>query len=214
MHAAWAALLDFSFDDINFWTESLVMLAVLAYIVKKCCIHTLPYRHITDFPAHYQEMTIEALVTRVSGGDGFEFDHVPFFSLGRDPKPSRLRARLAGIDAPEHGADPAQRQPMSAESLCYLSVLVLNRLVTLRLLGMDRHCRFLVVAYAGGINVNLEMLRAGYASLHRDGGARYDESYHVLNNAELFAKKRQNGIWGLDRLVLPPEFRRRTAHAV
>lgn len=185
------------------------MIIILSYIAKKCCVRIFPYQHVTDFPANYQQMTIEALITHVPDGDGFEFNHIPFLYFGGNRRPSKLRARLAGIDAPEHSHDPTLRQPLSAESLCYLSFLILNKVVTLKLLNMDRHYRFLVVAYANGINVNLEMLRAGYASLYRENNAEYDDDYHTFNNAELFAKKRQNGIWGLDRLVLPSEYKKR-----
>lgn len=170
----------------------------------------VPYQHLTDFPSTYKEMILEAYVTRVCDGDGFDFIHIPKFHFHAMPNtPNELKARLAGIDAPEGNKSNSKKQPLADESREYLEYLILNKRVTLKVLSIDKYYRALVIVFADGINVNLEMVKAGYACIYREHNAYYDKYYHLFNNAEIFAKKRLNGIWQFESVELPVEYKKR-----
>jgi endonuclease YncB( thermonuclease family) len=58
-------------------------------------------------------------------------------------------------------------QPFSQKSKKYLAGLVLNKVVDIKDYGTHRYGRTLGVVYVDGVNINLEMVKAGLAEIYR-----------------------------------------------
>ena len=108
------------------------------------------------------------------------------------------RVRLANIDAPE------LTQPHGPSSRAHLVSLITNRTITIHSHGRDRYGRTLATLFAGDININLAMVRAGYAWRYR-----YARKTGPIAEAEAQARAEGRGIWATDGAVAPWEFRKR-----
>jgi endonuclease YncB( thermonuclease family) len=79
-----------------------------------------------------------------------------------------LTIRLAGIDAPERSKKKmGQGQPFSQQATKHLAGLVLNRSVDVKEYGVDRYGRILGIVALEGKDINLEMLKMGFAEVYR-----------------------------------------------
>jgi endonuclease YncB( thermonuclease family) len=117
--------------------------------------------------------------------------------------------RLVGIDAPETSKRKRHPgQPFSQKSIKYLASLVLNKMVDIKSYGQDRYGRTLGVVYVNGINVNIEMVKAGLAEVYRGTPASgLDLDPYLQTEAE--AKKANIEMWSLgDKYVSPREWRK------
>ena len=117
--------------------------------------------------------------------------------------------RLVGIDAPEVSHKKREPgQPYSQQATKYLAGLVLNKTVEIKEYGQDRYGRTLGVVFLGGKNVNLEMVKAGYAEVYRGTPAGGFDSGPYWK-AEEEAKAAKRGMWAQgDKYVSPREWRR------
>ena len=117
--------------------------------------------------------------------------------------------RLVGIDAPELShkkREPSQTYAQAATK--YLAGLVLNKTVEIKEYGHDRYGRTLAVVLLGGKNVNLEMVKAGYAEVYRGTPAAGFDSAPYWK-AEEEARVAKKGMWAQgDKYVSPREWRR------
>jgi micrococcal nuclease len=121
-----------------------------------------------------------------------------------------LYIMLVGIDAPEisNQAD-RQKQPFAAEAKEFLSNLVLNKVVEVEGYGTAPypHNNILGMIYLGGKNINLEMIRKGYAQVC-SGTPPSGLDVGPFLSAEKRAKESGNGIWGLgDNYISPMQWR-------
>ena len=138
-------------------------------------------------------------VTRVTDGDTIRV-------IGQG---NELVIRLVGIDAPEISHKKREpSQPFGQASTKYLAGLVLNKTVEIKEYGQDRYGRTLGVVFLGGKNVNLEMVKAGYAEVYRGAPAPgFDNSPYW--HAEEQAKAAKRGMWSLgEKYVSPKEWRK------
>jgi len=116
------------------------------------------------------------------------------------------RVRLLEIDAPEFKqycfTATGQKYDCGIESLKYLKKMLkdANFKVDCQSQRMDRYKRELAVCYAGEKNLNLEMLKAGWA-------VTYLTDQEDFLNAEKEAKKHKRGIW--QGKFMRPEYYRR-----
>ena len=117
--------------------------------------------------------------------------------------------RLVGIDTPEKSRKKHEPgQPYSQQATKYLAKLVLDKRVSIESYGTDRYGRVLGVVYAGDTNVNLEMVRMGYAEVYRGAPAKAFDSDPYLA-AENVARGQKSNIWSLgDRYLSPKDWRR------
>ncbi|HDZ23649.1 MAG TPA: hypothetical protein ENH70_03830 [Desulfobacteraceae bacterium] len=117
---------------------------------------------------------------------------------------TEITVRLAGIDAPELcPQDNDLAQPFSAEAKQYLEKLVLNKRVSLRSYGEKRYGIFWGEIFLGKKNINLEMIRTGYAEAYRG------ESPKNLDLAPYFETEKQaraakKGIWVQGKKYISP----------
>lgn len=120
--------------------------------------------------------------------------------------------RLVGIDAPEasHGKkEPGQ--PYSRQATKHLAELVLNKSVEIQDYGQDRHGRTLGVVYLDCANINLEMVKAGFAEVYRGPHAPgFDPAPYLEAEKDAQAVKRGMWVQG-DKYVSPREWRRMTS---
>lgn len=138
-------------------------------------------------------------VTRVTDGDTINV-------VGNGHKET---IRLVGIDAPETSKRKREPgQPFSQKSTKYLAGLVLNKMVDIKSYGQDRYGRTLGVVFVNGINVNLEMVKAGLAEVYRGSPAPgFDNDPYW--EAEKEARQANRGMWVQgDKYISPREWRR------
>lgn len=156
----------------NKGTSSLGALAIIAFLL------------VSALPAAAQ--TVIGKVIGIADGDT-----LTILTEGRQ----QVKVRLDGIDAPEDG------QEFSAASKRALSALVAGKTVTLQVSGTDRYQRTLGTVIADGQNVNLVMVRAGFAWHF----VRYSDDPD-LAAAEKAARAERRGLW-VGKPISPWEFR-------
>jgi micrococcal nuclease len=114
--------------------------------------------------------------------------------------------RLYGIDAPETPKRWKRGQPQGIEATKELKALILGKLVQVYLTGDKTYGREVCIIYDKGMNINLEMVKRGYAWAYR----RYLKRPYASEflDAEREAREKKLGIWQ-DANPMPPwEFRR------
>jgi endonuclease YncB( thermonuclease family) len=84
----------------------------------------------------------------------------------------------------------------------YLAELVLDKVVDIKGYGLDQHERILGVVSFKGKNINLEMIRAGLAKVHR-GNYQLGLNLEPYQKVEEEARKANRGIWALKNSACP-----------
>lgn len=118
----------------------------------------------------------------------------------------RRRIRLLDIDAPEYKqycfTQNAEKYDCGKKSLQYLDKIlkVAGYNVYCKTRGKDVYNRELAECFAGKKNLNLEMLKAGWAVTYRTDSLKY-------LNAEKVARKNKKGVW--QGKFLRPEYYRK-----
>ncbi len=114
-----------------------------------------------------------------------------------DPAPAvSHKIRLHGIDAPESG------QAFGNAAKSHLSSLVAGRNVRVKWKSRDKYGRILGVVYLDGKDINLEMLKAGFAWHYK----RFD-STPAYAQAESAARTAKKGLWADKNPIQPELFR-------
>jgi endonuclease YncB( thermonuclease family) len=129
-------------------------------------------------------------VSRVVDGDTFW--------LKTDAESAPEVVRLEGIDAPE------SCQPGGAEATTALGELVLNRIVTVRIVARDEHGRVVGKVYDGGKDIGDRLVRDGRAWSSR---FRYDRGPYVAE--ERMAQALKRGVHADPAAIQPRDFRQR-----
>jgi len=138
-------------------------------------------------------------VVRVYDGDTVK-------AVGHDIE---IRVRLVGIDAPETSKGKNQAgQPFGRKAEKYLTGLVLNKVVDIKGYGTDRYGRILAEIYIDDKNINLDMVKTGYAEIYHGSPPRglYMQEYQ---KAEKGARNSGQGIWSQgDKYISPALWRK------
>ena len=108
----------------------------------------------------------------------------------------QIKIRLDGIDAPEGGQDYGNKAKQ------YLSDLVIGKTIKVEDMGKDIYKRTLGVVYLNDLNVNEEMIRAGYAWRYK-----YNKNARYLKLQE-DAKNNKRGLWAGENPIDPWQFRK------
>lgn len=103
--------------------------------------------------------------------------------------------RLAGIEVPTPSQQSDPSLVMEAKS--YLAELTLNKVVDIKGHGLDEMNRILGVITIQRMNVNLEMIKAGYAKVYR-GDPPHPLYLLPFVKAEEAAKRSRKGMWSND----------------
>lgn len=137
--------------------------------------------------------TIAGKVVGVSDGDT-----LTVLDAGR----KQHKIRLSGIDAPE------KAQPFGQRSKENLSRLVFGKQVNVDLGKTDRYGRSVGKVIVGGVDANLEQVRAGYAWHYKkyEGEQPYEDR-RVYARAEAGAREDRLGLWRESTQVAPWDWR-------
>jgi endonuclease YncB( thermonuclease family) len=98
----------------------------------------------------------------------------------------QVRVRLAQIDAPEIG------QPYGKKAKTALSALALRKQARVEVVDIDRYGRTVGEVFAGGIDVNREMVREGHAWAY----TKYSHTTEIIE-LEGSARTANKGLWAL-----------------
>ena len=124
-------------------------------------------------------------VTKVHDGDTITVTSINYKSL---------TVRLNGIDAPELS------QSYGKKAQKFLSDMVLNKNVSIDILGEDVYGRKIGVVYLDDINVNSELVKSGLAWWFNQYSPK-DESLHL---SEQYARSNKLGLWSRSSNPTPP----------
>lgn len=108
-----------------------------------------------------------------------------------------LRIRMNGIDCPE------RKQDFYRSAKNALSNYIFNKEVNLVINGHDRNKRIIATVFYNGENINLAMIRNGYAWHYKKYST--DTSFA---EAEKQARLNKKGLWSMKSPVAPWEFRK------
>ncbi|MGD8344016.1 MAG: thermonuclease family protein [Desulfobacterales bacterium] len=120
----------------------------------------------------------------------------------------KITIRLVGIDAPEMSHKKhLPGQPFCAKAKDHLSSLILNKVIHIKIYGKDESGTFLGEIFANNVNINIEMINAGLAEVHR-GPPVQGHEMTGYRAAEKKAKEDTKGIWELrDQYFSPWDWR-------
>ncbi|WP_158074704.1 thermonuclease family protein [Basilea psittacipulmonis] len=115
-------------------------------------------------------------------------------------KPKRIKIRLNHIDAPE------LKQNRGKDATQYLKKKINQKTIEFSQESTDRYGRQLGTIYFEDKNINLEMVRQGYAWVYQDYTP--ESKYPSYYQAQCEAKNESKGIWGDKSPIHPKDFRR------
>jgi endonuclease YncB( thermonuclease family) len=115
--------------------------------------------------------------------------------------------RLYGIDAPEVSHGRKHGQPYGDEAMKELKQMILGEYVDVELTGSKTYNREVCIIRKGSMNVNLEMVKRGYAWAYKRYLKRPYASEYI--SAENEARDRKLGLWQQSNPTPPWEWRRR-----
>jgi micrococcal nuclease len=149
--------------------------------------------------------TVTGTVTKISDGDTI---HVT------TPEQTKLTVRLYGMDAPETpkinqrtGRINKPGQPYGEESWKALEAKIMDKQVRLDIIDIDRYKRMVGVIWIDNRNINLEMVREGFAEAYVE---YLKEPFRdQFLRAQNEAKSAKIGIWVLRDYERPSDFRKR-----
>lgn len=186
--------------------EKNTVLAIFGFIIPFLFIFIVLYyllRRITNesmLPQNIKGMTLRGIVKRIPDGDGFKFYHVPCFRSKKcNDKTKWLSIRIAGIDAPETPSFGNPGQKGAQESKNFLSKLILEKRVKLKLIKRERYNRLLcvvsVIGFCRNKDVGSVMLKNGHACVYEGRDAEYDIYEKKYRKIEKKAKEKKLGMW-------------------
>lgn len=133
--------------------------------------------------------TLEGYVVGVADGDTITL---------LDAAKQQHKIRLSGIDAPE------SHQAFGQKSKASLSALVFNRQVVAQCSKTDKYRREICKVLVGGVDINLEQVKAGMAWWYRHYASEQPrQDQETYEAAEFNAKIRRLGLWA-DKNPTPP----------
>lgn len=160
---------------------------------------------LTISTSHAQIRTIKGTVTKVIDGDSI---HIT------TPEQTKLKVRLYGIDAPEtliinHHTGQVNKpgQPYSEESWKALENKIMGKRVRMDILDIDKYRRMVGMVWLDDRNIDLEMVREGYAEAFIEYLKPPYRSQFLEAEKEALSHKR--GIWSLSDYERPRDFRKR-----
>ena len=119
-----------------------------------------------------------------------------------DANKNQYKFRFNGIDAPELKMDFGQKSKQN------LSDLIFGKEVTVAYSKVDKYGRFVGTIFIGGIDANLEQIKAGLAWHYKKySGEQSAKDRQAYSDAEIKAKSAKLGLWSQPNPIPPWEFR-------
>ena len=145
-----------------------------------------------DVPQEFQERLPRRVEHQQGQGRGILLDQ------GRQGVVfGRHKIRLNRIDAPESD------QPFGKEATAHLKSLVAGKSVRVEYSSTDQYGRVLGIVYLDGTDINLQMLRDGYAWHYK-----HFDSTPSYSAAELDARTAKRGLWSSPSPINPYTWRK------
>jgi micrococcal nuclease len=148
--------------------------------------------------------TVEGVVVKVTDGDTIKVE---------TSERTILRVRLYGIDAPETekysrrtGRISKAGQPYGEEAYRALESRILGKKVKVDIIDIDRYKRMVGIVYLDSGDINLEMVKKGWAWAYREYLKGSYASEYL--DAEKEARAKKLGLWKQANPQPPWEFRR------
>ena len=114
-----------------------------------------------------------------------------------------LRVRLQGIDSPEWD------QPFGQQATAHLSGLIQGREVSIFYESHDSYGRLLGKIFVDGYDINLRMIKDGFAWWYRYYRDQLSLEDQVLyGSAETYSRSLKLGLWKSDNPINPYEWRK------
>ena len=118
---------------------------------------------------------------------------------------TRIKVRLAGIDAPEiFGDKKGMGQPYGHEARTYLQKLIFNKMIDIKGYGRDKHNLILGRVFFADEDINLAMVKAGLAEVYR-GPPPEDLDLEPFWQAEKEVRALKKGMWVQEDSYVSPE---------
>ena len=108
------------------------------------------------------------------------------------------RVRLKSIDCPE------KKQPFGKKAKRYLSELIANEIVTVSYNKKDRYGRIIGLIKHNNLDINLAMVRAGYAWHYKK--YQYEQSASqrkIYSGTEISSRANMIGLWSDSNAIAP-----------
>ena len=119
----------------------------------------------------------------------------------------QITCRLYGIDSPESAWRDRPGQPYSKEAGSELGQLIAGKTVTIITTGEKTHGREVCFIRKNGMDINLEMVKRGYAWAYRKHLKSPYASEYI--EAEKKARAHKSGIWKQANPLAPWEFKKK-----
>lgn len=116
---------------------------------------------------------------------------------------TKEKIRFAQIDTPEISHFGSPTQPFGKEAGAALRQMVKDKNVRVEVEAVDQYGRNVGTVYVGGLNVNRELVKNGFAWVYR----QYAHDPELLE-LEKAARSKRIGLWMLDNPIYPPDFRK------
>jgi micrococcal nuclease len=149
----------------------------------------LIHREQAFWPSGFNSADQTGRVIKIVDGDTFDLLTNEKFTL---------RIRMNGIDCPE------RKQGFYQSAKNALAAYIFNKDVTISITGRDRNKRTIATVYCKGENINLAMVKNGYAWHYKKYSS--DTTYAKAEREARLAKK---GLWRMDDPVAPWDFRKK-----
>ncbi|MBA4367230.1 MAG: hypothetical protein C0403_06285 [Desulfobacterium sp.] len=120
-------------------------------------------------------------------------------------KGERIIVHLAGIDAPEMPTGKSDKgQPFCKHAHKFLSDLVVNKQFSFQAESRIIDHQVLAVVYSDNRNVNLEMIKAGFAEAYQGAALPPEFDLGPYKKEEAASKKLKKGMWALGQVYMSP----------
>jgi endonuclease YncB( thermonuclease family) len=154
---------------------------------------------VTGITSCSTQLPLTGEVVRVTDGDTVV--------ISPDNRGKAITCRLYGIDSPEKPGRDRRGQPYAEEAGRELGQLVFAQSVEVITTGEKTHGREVCIIKKDGLDMNLEMVRRGYAWAYRKHLKSPYASAYI--EAEKKARVQRLGIWQESNPLPPWEFKRR-----
>lgn len=169
--------------------------ALLAFILLSLC-------QLSAKAVDYRAGTLHGLAVYIDDGDT-----IVLLDDGR----TQHKIRLASIDAPETSHTNRERgrvgQPYADKARDHLAGLIKGKQITALCYEPDRYSRLVCDIQVGGMSVNEEMVRSGFAWANTASGGRYLRDKR-LAGLQAQARSARKGLWAGSHPVEPWQWRK------
>jgi micrococcal nuclease len=185
-------------------TRSFKMITTRKILLILFLVVVIIYPSRTSPLARNPIRTVDGIVTQVTDGDTVKLETT---------EGTKLKIRLYGIDAPEMekinrrtGAVSKPGQPYGGEAYEALKSKMLDSKVKVDIMAVDRYKRMVGIVYLNNKNINLEMVKEGWAWAYREYLDRPYASEYL--DAESEARTKKLSLWQQPNPQPPWEFRK------